>query len=886
MNTENLKFLNESDVEQKLVQPLLIASNPEGLGYNLSDFRTKADLRKIEIDKGNASKLYYPDYIILLQGLPVLVVEVKHPNENDLSQALREARLYANELNAMFPTGVNPCRKILVTNGLKMQAAYNDSNNVEIEVDIASFDIANSDFYNLLEFASKSVLVDFSRNIYSKIRGNAHYSKPANVLGGKTIQNEELPENSFGSNLSLDLRHLFNPENAQERIDLVKNAYVSSRKRIKHVSPIDKIIRSAKVPTLVPINELKDTGRPKEIIDKLSQAKTLSNRLLLLVGSVGSGKTTFTDYLREVALSNELKKSTYWVSINLNDAPVSKEMIYSWVCERVFESIKTSNPDVDFASLEVIKKIYSREIKEFERGEASLLGVGSEGYNAELYQYLKNLKLDYQKSLHNYLRCFCLDKGKFPIIILDNSDKRNREEQLLMFQVANWLKNTYPILVFLPIRDTTYDLHRKEPPLDTVVKDMVFRIDPPLFETVLYKRFDYAVRQLKGSKESLFYYLPNSIRVDYTREEQLQYLACILKSLFQNNFFKRLIAGLAGRNIRLGMELFLDFCKSGYINEKEIYKMRMQGGDYLLPNHLISRVFLRGNRKIYSDSNSRIKNLFHSEAKDIVPNPFTRIAILRWLKDRYRLHGPSHIMGFHKVVELLSGLIPLGFDEERVITELSVLIKAGLIQSETKSDKINLEDLICITPSGFIHLELLTNVDYLAACSEDVWFRNKEIANSIAKKISGKSNLLPTSIKVQTENARQLLDYVKKFSEENLAIPDKILKQDHFETLFDLDDSFSSVEKKEKVIANKVVVSPLNQFPIGSCYNGLVVSIKEYGLFVDIGLNAIGLLHISNMGDKKMSAAILEETYEEGDWIDVEVTGYNEEHERLQLKIA
>ena len=57
---------SESDVEQKFILKLLTSPFPNGLEYSAPDFRTKYDIRKISIGKGNSRKLYYPDYIIIL----------------------------------------------------------------------------------------------------------------------------------------------------------------------------------------------------------------------------------------------------------------------------------------------------------------------------------------------------------------------------------------------------------------------------------------------------------------------------------------------------------------------------------------------------------------------------------------------------------------------------------------------------------------------------------------------------------------------------------------------------------------------------------------------------------------------------------------------------
>lgn len=66
--------------------------------------------------------------------------------------------------------------------------------------------------------------------------------------------------------------------------------------------------------------------------------------------------------------------------------------------------------------------------------------------------------------------------AKIPIVVLDNCDKRNKGEQLLMFEVAQWLRAQYKCIVILPMRDATYDTYKSEPPLDTVVRDLVLEL--------------------------------------------------------------------------------------------------------------------------------------------------------------------------------------------------------------------------------------------------------------------------------------------------------------------------------------------------------------------------------------------------------------------------
>ena len=101
------ELVTESDVEQKLFWPLLIAGVPNGLGFRSADILTKSNIRRLEIGKGSSKKLYFPDYLVVLAGLPVAIAEAKAPGQS-IQSALTEARLYGGEINALFPSGNQP----------------------------------------------------------------------------------------------------------------------------------------------------------------------------------------------------------------------------------------------------------------------------------------------------------------------------------------------------------------------------------------------------------------------------------------------------------------------------------------------------------------------------------------------------------------------------------------------------------------------------------------------------------------------------------------------------------------------------------------------------------------------------------------------------------
>ena len=79
---------------------ILTAGAPLGLGLGTPDILTKMSIRRLEIDKGSRRRLYYPDYMVVIAGLSVVVVEAKKRLFADLSTAVMEVegRCRPNEI--------------------------------------------------------------------------------------------------------------------------------------------------------------------------------------------------------------------------------------------------------------------------------------------------------------------------------------------------------------------------------------------------------------------------------------------------------------------------------------------------------------------------------------------------------------------------------------------------------------------------------------------------------------------------------------------------------------------------------------------------------------------------------------------------------------------
>ena len=82
------------------------------------------------------------------------------------------------------------------------------------------------------------------------------------------------------------------------------------------------------------------------------------------------------------------------------------------------------------------------------------------------------------------------------------------------------------------------------------------------------------------------------------------------------------------------------------------------GKEYTLPNHLISKVFIRGNKVYYTDEKSRIKNAFHCYPTDKIKDPFIRVSLLKYL---FENRTQKKMIGFDLLVYVIAFSYPQYF---------------------------------------------------------------------------------------------------------------------------------------------------------------------------------------------------------------------------------
>ncbi len=194
------------------------------------------------------------------------------------------------------------------------------------------------------------------------------------------------------------------------------------------------------------------------------------------------------------------------------------------------------------------------------------------------------------------------------------------------------------------------------------------------------------------------------------------------------------------------------------------------------------------------------------------------------------MQGPAGIPGFHRVEDLLRDLAQLGHDAKRVRADLMYLIQEGCaIAEHQRLDEIHDGDLVKITASGLVHLQLMANPEYLAACAEDTFLSDVEFAKRVAERITAKGLRGQFSRTTAAKNAWELVQYLKQRVGEKIGAPDIYLESVDTVELNTLREAEAAVGATEIEVSKRLYVGNL---PAGTTADDLRSAFEGAGFAI------------------------------------------------------
>ena len=741
--------LNEADTRDKIIDPIF----EECLGWSKDDIR-----KETHVNSG------YIDYCFYLEGYPVFVVEAKKTgivfdipisfsggpyiiggtiwDILTVRNAILQARQYAIDIGAKIG---------IITNGYQFLIfeAFRDGPWKEGNCIIFhSFEDIQKHFPRFWNILNKNSVRNNSLQKYlveQKIALN--YEKPLEFFNYKDLV---VPQNQLASILVPFINVIFDEIIGENQIEILKECYVTQK---YHNEAKDRILNRFVEPSSYfekfGIERITHTDRKNgkftlsfEKCEEFLRRDAPTGSIILLLGRIGSGKTTFINHFFKVTLLDR------------------KNVIYFYI------DFRYSSPDIE----KIEDYIYKCIVENYESR-----------YESQLRNILKEYDLvTINPNYKDILQFFTLLKlyGYTISLILDNVDQhilKSLEYQERAFLICQNLTKTLKTVTILTLREESFFKSNRSGVFNAF--NMVantFHISSPSFEEIIRKRLNYVLNMLELNDDELI----KKFNLSYSSLEFKQlakiYFTIINRSVSSGrkvgkNILK-FIDDMSGNNIRQGLGFFTTFLISGNTEIQEMLQKEIQDNPdgkikygYIIPFHHFIKSIILEDSQYYSMEQNNIMNIYDI-SPEYTDSHFIHLRVLDYLNKR-KIYNTIYGSGYINISHILIDSISSNHSQKAIEESIKLLARYGLIEFENQSPEgYDSASFVRITKKGFSYINFLVNkFVYLDLIWGDTPISDVECITKLRQRINVEKyddDIIRTNKRFERTDI--FLDYLKK----------------------------------------------------------------------------------------------------------------------------
>ena len=744
---------NEAETRFKLIDIIL----KEVLDWKTEDIEVEKHLR----EDNNST---FADYVLKTANTAIVVEAKRISNfslgdynqrkillgksflETELGKAVVQARDYARGLGIDFACVTNGLLWFIFPAQRHDQVSFNESSGILFSSLEEIFSTYYSEFTALINRAS---VLAGSLELHL-------YGRAENQIDQRHLKNFFSPysniskDNPIYENLSSQIATAFSEKVLSLDPDEFSRLYVPNAQNINFDSKIRMTVSKRDTVVAKKTNRLmRDTDRDR-FVEKVSDNKNFSKLAFIIVGTVGSGKTTFLHYLEKIKLQDLLSSpdnNFHWIRIDFLES--TQDVPYtSFIYEHLFRYIQASNLGDKEKS---ISPAYASEIESLLRGPLAFLSDEKEK-NREI----SNLILkDYNEKSPYIEKIFRYHSDKSNIyIIVDNIDQIESDiKQGELFSATLSIARKLNLNLIVCLRQSTYIRNRNSPLINAYDYEYG-QIDPPSVLAVLSKRFDLLSSIVQGM--SFNFTAENGAR--FIVDDASEVIGQLKESVLGNEVGGQ-IEVLASEDLRLALRMTRDFLEKGYSNTSQGIQSYAKGNKYILPKHEALRAIIVGNHTVYDESYSAVGNIFDSKLS-IHNLQLLKLFILNACVNRATLSSFEGIDGD----EIIEHLKNIGVAKKYTKQVLKVLCEQRYLF--TPSHTVS-EDIAMYAPSrlgGYVVRELLVDFTFLENLMFDTYISDDETwqnLKEISHKIESEKNII-RKIEIRVERIQFFWKYLTK----------------------------------------------------------------------------------------------------------------------------
>jgi hypothetical protein len=489
------------------------------------------------------------------------------------------------------------------------------------------------------------------------------------------------------------------------------------------------------------------------LTDSISTASANARPLaILILGTVGTGKTTFLQYTRRVASAKYFEKSTseaypHWIDIDFrnfsqNESPI--EFIY----KALYEYIKSDDYFNDYNRS--IKNAYASDISALKSGPMFLLSKNEGGFDEKITEVIMG---DYNKINPYVDKIISYGATQSSVfLVIDNIDQfEDDDTQSEIFSDAIALAGRLNINLIMAMRESTYVEHRSSPTFDAFDFDPI-HIEPPEIPSVLSRRF-FLTGQMLANKKGSFTALNGA---DFKVDDLSIFIDIVKSSVLGTEIGER-IDVLSNHDVRLALRMTREFLARGYTDPAKALQTFGATRKYTLPKQEAFRSILLGNQSVYSEEYSVIGNPFDSRLGRS-NGELLRMFVLNALVKQGSSNGTGSIDG----PNIRDNLKAIGFSESDTMDVLTDLCEKRFIHTKSHGKAEINSSYFASRLGGHVIRNLLSDFTFIENILMDTFIADKIIwgdLKSISQKILDERDVV-SRLKLRADRCEKFYIYM------------------------------------------------------------------------------------------------------------------------------
>lgn len=655
----------------------------------------------------------------------------------EINEAISQVRKYCDNEGIRYAVATNGYAWI-VFRAIREDIGWRQGNALafpSLEYIIKNFML----FWNLLSHEAVSA-GSLDTEFGSSLRVSRESHRVSNILFNADMP---LMRNRLNMQLQPLVRLIFSDITGENQLDILQSCYV-------HYGSLRIVARDigAAITDTIPAYLRRQRAEPLfqttngagRFSEMISEAMNLaSGELCLLLGGIGSGKTTFLKRYQLTVGRDILANHSLWFHIDFLEAPIDPKDVEIFIWQTLLEQIRSRYGDLQLEIRRNIRRAYKEDIEVIEETSLKPFKEGSIQHEEKLAEYLGNWQSDTVNYVPRLLNTCEPRNNKKVVLFIDNVDQLSPESQAKTFLLAQRITRLIGSLTIVAMREESYYTASIQRSF-TAYTNRKFHIASPRFLHVLRNRIIYAQRFLKERIETPT--LGSSPYEQQDAKDIYDLLTIVSESLFGTSYnIMRFIETICFGNMRDALGMFIAFITSGASDVDKMIGIYRREGDYFVGFHEFVKSVMLAARKYYKEEQSPILNVFDCGTYKNSSH-FTALRILRLLLS-YRAQASREGQGYIEITRILSSFEDIFDNTEDFIVTLNRLLRAQLVEVNTRStESVTDASHVRVTSSGWYYSRyLVRSFCYLDLVLQDTPFNSNQVAEDLKQSVYLVDNL-------------------------------------------------------------------------------------------------------------------------------------------------